>query len=112
MDIRPLLKELKETLSGELDVYDFEFGFGELTADFGDLYREVELSDNITANVDFKAEGYRHIDRGDYYTPPSESGEITIYIKHVDFYDIDGEPIAEYNAEWPYGKENTITINF
>jgi hypothetical protein len=70
------------------------------------------LSDDIEACVMFKAEGWRHVDRGDYYQPPEEHGEITIYIKHVDFYDIDGEPIAEYNAEWPYGKENTITIKF
>jgi hypothetical protein len=27
-----LIKELRETLSGELDVNDFEFGMGELTA--------------------------------------------------------------------------------
>ena len=109
-----LLKELRETLSGELDVYDFEFGMGELTADFGTMDRELELSDNITAVVDFKAEGWRHVDRGDYYTPPEEHGEITISITHVDFYDINGDKVAEHDAPWPscYDKQNTIKLTF
>lgn len=109
-----LLKELRETLSGELDVYDFEFGAGELTADFGTMDREFELSDNITAVVAFKAEGYRHIDRGDYYQPSEEHGEITISITHADFYDIEGEKVYEHDAPWPscYDKQNTIKIKF
>ena len=109
-----LLKELRETLSGELDVNDFEFGMGELTADFGTMDKELELSDNITAVVDFKAEGWRHVDRGDYYTPPEEHGEITISITHVDFYDINGDKVAEHDAPWPscYDKQNTIKLTF
>ena len=105
-----LLKELRETLSGELDVYDFEFGIGELTADFGIMDREVELSDNITAVVNFKAEGERHIDRGDYYTPPSDSGTIEVHITHADFYDINGEKVAEVDAPYPTYYENKYTI--
>ena len=109
-----LIKELRETLSGELDVNDFEFGMGELTADFGTMDKELELSDNITAVVDFKAEGWRHVDRGDYYTPPEEHGEITISITHVDFYDINGDKVAEHDAPWPscYDKQNTIKLTF
>lgn len=109
-----LIKELRETLSGELDVNDFEFGMGELTADFGTMDRELELSDNITAVVDFKAEGWRHVDMGDYYTPPEEHGEITISITHADFYDINGDKVAEHDAPWPscYDKQNTIKLTF
>ena len=109
-----LIKELRETLSGELDVNDFEFGMGELTADFGTMDKELELSDNITAVVDFKAEGWRHVDRGDYYIPPEEHGEITISITHVDFYDINGDKVAEHDAPWPscYDKQNTIKLTF
>ena len=109
-----LIKELRETLSGELDVNDFEFGMGELTADFGTMDKELELSDNVTAVADFKAEGWRHVDRGDYYTPPEEHGEITISITHVDFYDINGDKVAEHDAPWPscYDKQNTIKLTF
>lgn len=109
-----LLKELRETLSEELDVYDFEFGMGELSADFGSMDRELELYDNITAVVCFKAEGYRRVDGGDYYQPPEEHGEITISITHADFYDIDGEKIAEHDAPWAscYDKQNTIKLTF
>ena len=109
-----LIKELRETLSGELDVNDFEFGMGELTADFGTMDKELELSENITAVVDFKAEGWRHVDRVDYYTPPEEHGEITISITHVDFYDINGDKVAEHDAPWPscYDKQNTIKLTF
>ena len=109
-----LLKELRETLSGELDVYDFEFGIGELAADFGTMDKEVELSDDITAVVNFKAEGERHIDRGDYFTPPSESGEIEIHITHADFYNLDGEKVAEVDATYPeyYEKKYTIKLTF
>ena len=111
---KSLFKEIRETLSGELSDYDFEFGFGELTADFGDMFREIELSDGRSANVDFKAEGYRSIDRGDYYTPPSESGEITVYIKHVDVYNVEGEEIEQFDFPYPeyYEKKNTIAIKF
>ena len=107
-----LLKELRETLSGELDVNNFEFGMGELTADFGTMDKELELSDNITAVVDFKAEGWRHVDRGDYYTPPCESGEITVGITHVVVWNEDGDEIYEYNALYPYHETNSFTIKY
>lgn len=112
MDTRKLLKELKEVLEGELDANDFCFDAGELTSDFGNLYREVDMEDGISANVDFKAEGWRKVDRGSYDVPPSESGEITIYITKVEFFDAEAEPIGEASFEWPYSNENTITITF
>ena len=112
-----LIKELRETLSGELDVNDFDnfsFDLGFNEQSFPERDREIALENNLTAEVSFRAEGHRHIDRGDYYTPPEEHGEITISITHVDFYDINGDKVAEHDAPWPscYDKQNTIKLTF
>lgn len=112
MNTTQLLKELREIMEGELDSNDFSFGIGCYEGEWKNQYGEYILSDNIQASVTFDAEGWRHIDRGDYYTPPCESGEITIYIKSVDFWSEDGENHVEYKSDTLPNKQNTIKITF
>lgn len=98
----------------ELDSNDFTFDFGCTTAHWEEMERDFMLSDDIEACVKFKAEGWRHVDRGDYLQPPSESGEIEIHITHADFYNLDGENVAEVDATYPeyYEKKYTIKLTF
>ena len=113
-ECKELLAEVKDALRDELDSNDFSFDLGFNEQSFPEQERELALENNLTAEVSFRAEGYRKIDRGDYYTPPEEHGEITISITHVDFYDINGDKVAEHDAPWPscYDKQNTIKLTF
>lgn len=114
MNVTQLLKELRDVMGYELDSNDFTFDFGCTNGNWGEMERDFMLSDDIEACVKFKAEGWRHVDRGDYLQPPSESGEITLSITHATFYNKDGEQVAEHDAPWPscYDKQNTIKITF
>lgn len=113
-ECKELLAEVKNALRDELDSNDFSFDLGFNEQSFPEQSRELALDNDLTAEVSFRAEGHRHIDRGDYYTPPEEHGEITISITHVDFYDINGDKVAEHDAPWPscYDKQNTIKLTF
>lgn len=113
-ECKELLAEVKNALRDELDSNDFSFDLGFNEQSFPERDRELALENNLTAEVSFRAEGHRYIDRGDYYTPPEEHGEITISITHVDFYDINGDKVAEHDAPWPscYDKQNTIKLTF
>lgn len=111
MTITKLLKELREILASELDCNDFDFGIGFLTGHWDKRYGEYTLSDGTYANVDYTADGWRKIDKGDYFQPPEEHGEITIHIVHAEFY-VGGEKTKEYDAPTNNLNENTVTIKY
>ena len=111
-EYKELLAEAKESLRSELDHNDFIFDFGYTEQSFPEQEREFVLENGMTATVKFIAEGHRHIDRGDYYTPPSESAEIIVGITHIEIWDTEGESVAEYKAGYPYHDTNSFTIKF
>lgn len=51
---------------------------------------ELEVGE-FTCDIDATASGYRTIDRGDYYIPPSESINVNIEINSVEVWDEEGE---------------------
>lgn len=111
-ECKKLLAEVKNALRDELDGNDFSFDFGFTEQSFPEQERELVLENNRTAEVSFRAEGHSHIDRGDYYTPPCESAEITVGITHVFVWDADGKQIYEFWALYPYCDSNSFTIKY
>ena len=114
-ECKELLAEVKNALRDELDSNDlsfdlgfFDLGFNEQS--FPEQSRELALENNLTAEVSFRAEGHRYIDRGD--SPPCESGEITVGITHVVVWNEDGDEIYEYKALYPYCETNSFTIKY
>jgi hypothetical protein len=74
-ECKELLAEVKNALRDELDSNDFSFDLGFNEQFFPERDRELALDNNLTAEASFRAEGHRHIDRGDYYTPPLRVGK-------------------------------------
>ena len=111
-ECKELLAEVKNALRDELDSNDFSFDLGFNEQSFPERDRELALENNLTAEVSFRAEGHRYIDRGDYDTRPCESGEITVGITHVVVWNEDGDEIYEYKALYPYCETNSFTIKY
>ena len=111
-ECKELLAEVKNALRDELDSNDFSFDLGFNEQSFPERDRELVLENNLTAEVSFRAEGYRKIDRGDHYIPPCESGKITVGITRVVVWNEDGDEIYEYKALYPYHETNSFTIKY
>lgn len=111
-ECKELLAEVKNALRDELDANDFSFDLGFNEQSFPEQSRELVLENNRTAEVSFRAEGYRRVFSGDYYTPPSENGEITVGITHVFVWDAEGNVIYEFRALYPYCDSNSFTIKY
>lgn len=84
-----IYEELKEEIETYLSENSFEMD--------GDEYddrvsHEFELSNGITADCDLIITGHNHHDRGDYFTPPEDSGEINCEVREVVVYE-DGEEL-------------------
>lgn len=105
-----LLAKVKDALMDELDESDFEFDLGFTEQSFPEQNKELALDNNLIAEVSYIANGYRQIDRGDYYTPPSESGEISVCITCVEVWNEDGEKVYENKS--PDYKTNSFTIKY
>ena len=104
------LEEVKNALRDELDSNDFSFDLGSYKQSFPERNRRLVLEYNRTAEVSFRAVGFR---RGvGYFTPQYESGEVTVGITHVVVWDAEGKVIYEFRALYPYCDSNSFTIKY
>ena len=90
MDKAKIYEELKDAIETYLSENSFEMDGNE----YDDrVSHEFELSDGILADCDLIITGYNHHDRGDYFTPPEDSGEISAEVREVVVYDEEGEEL-------------------
>ena len=90
MDKAKIYEELKEEIETYLSENSFEMD--------GDEYddrvsHEFELSNGITADCDLIITGHNHHDRGDYFTPSEDSGEISAEVREITVFNEEGEEL-------------------
>lgn len=105
MDKAKIYEELKEKIKDFLEDSSFEMDDNK----YADrVSHEFELSDGIFADCYLIITGYNIHDRGDYFTPPEDSGEIKCKVEEVTIYNEDGEEFfTETNVS-----ELSIQINY
>lgn len=87
-------EEIYEELKGQIEEFLCETPFEMDGNEYDDrVSHEFELSDGILADCDLIITGYNHHDRGDYFTPPDDSGEISAEVREVVVYDEEGEEL-------------------
>lgn len=86
--------KIYEELKGQIEEFLCENSFEMDGNEYDDrVSHEFELSDGIFADCDLIITGYNHHDRGDYFTPPDDSGEISAEVREVVVYDEEGEEL-------------------
>lgn len=92
MDKAKIYEELKE----RIETYLCETSFGMDGNEYDDrVAHEFELPGGICADCLLIITGYNHHDRGDYYTPPEDSGEINCEVRELNVYKGDEELFTE-----------------
>lgn len=87
-------EEIYEELKGQIEEFLCENSLEMDGNEYDDrVSHEFELSDGILADCDLIITGYNHHDRGDYFTPPEDSGEISAEVREVVVYDEEGEEL-------------------